>query len=97
MRKPNTLRAIPPAALGASLAMAMSGGAGSIALAQGTVAQTTTPSVAAPTTTTATGTPDGSITLPPISVGSTVPVSPDNPLVGDTGLGRMQGPIQDIP
>jgi catecholate siderophore receptor len=90
MHKPRSLRSISPAAFGASLAMAMVGGSASIALAQGS-------GTAAPGTTAAPQATPGAIALPPISVGSTAPASPTNTLRGGTGMGRLQGPIQDIP
>jgi catecholate siderophore receptor len=82
MQKPISLRSLSPAAFGASLAVAMLGGAATSALAQ----DQTTAAESAET-----------IALPPISVGGAAPVSPTNPLRGSTGIGRLQGDIQDQP
>ncbi|WP_137176264.1 TonB-dependent siderophore receptor [Roseomonas sp. AR75] len=84
MQQTRSLRALSPAAFGASVAMAMMGGASAPSLAQGT--PEAAPAAASE-----------AISLPQIDVGSTVPTSPANPLRGTTGLGRLQGPIQDIP
>lgn len=82
---PRILRSISPTAFGASLAMAMAGGAASIALAQGVGPQETTAPAA------------GAIALPSIEVGGAVPASPTNPLRATTGMGRLQGTVQDLP
>jgi catecholate siderophore receptor len=85
MMTPRILRSISPTAFGASLAMAMASGAASIALAQGgSTQETTTPAA-------------GAIALPSIEVGGAVPASPTNPLRATTGMGRLQGTVQELP
>ncbi len=83
MPQPKSLMSLSPAAFGASLAMAMMGGGS--ALAQSSTETTTAPAAES-----------GPITLPQINVGGAA-ISPTNPMVGNTGLGRVQGPIQSIP
>ncbi len=83
MTRSRSLLAISPAAFGASLAVAMAGGGASVALAQGSAA-TEAPAA-------------GAVALPTIDVGGTAPASPTNPLRAQTGLGRLPGPVQDIP